>query len=125
MDMMIEEEKILKEQIGTKNPFKVPEGYFDNFADMMMERIKEQPMAPICTIEMPFYRKAPFWLSAAAVALVLGVSGLFYLNNDANTIDESELIASQESITGDMYFDEAADYVMLDNTDIYACLMNE
>lgn len=122
---MIEEEKFLKEQIGTKNPFKVPEGYFDHFADTMMERIKEQPLAPIRTIEPPFYRKAHFWLSAAAVALVLGVSGLFYISNDASTIDEQELIASQENSAGDMYFDEAADYAMLDNTDIYACLMNE
>jgi hypothetical protein len=124
--MMIEEEKFLKERIGTNNPFKVPEGYFDNFAGMMMERIKEQqPSAQIRKIEVPFYRKVHFWLSAAAVALVMGLSGLLYVNNDANTIDESELIASQDSSVSDMYFDEAADYVMLDNTEIYACLMNE
>ena len=66
------EEKYIEEKVGRRNPFVVPEGYFDTFA------VSQQP------------------LQAEAV-----------------------------KVSTDVAFDEAADYVMLDNSDIYACLSDE
>ena len=34
---MLKEEKILKDKLGTANHFTVPEGYFDSFAEKLME----------------------------------------------------------------------------------------
>ena len=39
---MLKEEKYLNEVMGRKNPFRVPEGYFDDFADRMMEMLPEK-----------------------------------------------------------------------------------
>ena len=39
---MINEEKKINDIFGKENHFKVPEGYFDNFAEQMMARIPMQ-----------------------------------------------------------------------------------
>ena len=45
---MINEEKKINDIFGKKNHFKVPEGYFDNFAEQMMAKI---PVQEIDTLE--------------------------------------------------------------------------
>ena len=32
----------LKKKVGTENPFRVPDGYFENFASNLMERLPEK-----------------------------------------------------------------------------------
>ena len=39
---MIAEEKYLEDKYGKKQPFKVPNGYFDSFADNLMDKLPEQ-----------------------------------------------------------------------------------
>ena len=39
---MMNEEKKINDIFGKENHFKVPEGYFDNFAEQMMAKIPEQ-----------------------------------------------------------------------------------
>ena len=69
---MTNEEKYLKERVGQENPFRTPEGYFDQFT--------------------------------------------------ANhTVDDSQ----QQVAVTESYIDEAADYAMLDNMDIYQLLAEE
>lgn len=48
---MKEEDELLK-KCGTKNPFMVPEGYFDNFSKELMNKLpeKEQTSTPQETI---------------------------------------------------------------------------
>ena len=36
------EDKFLKEQFGNKRPFKVPDGYFENLASQIMEKLPER-----------------------------------------------------------------------------------
>ena len=83
--MMIEEEKHLRETVGTRNAFRVPEGYFEQFTAQVMEQLPEQQKART-TMLRP-------WLYAA----------------DDMMADSS-------------YYEEVADYAMIDNIDIYACL---
>ena len=63
------EEKYIEERVGKRNPFQVPEGYFDSFADRMMQQLPERPVSveaspkvrkPALTVRM-----RP-WLYAAA-----------------------------------------------------------
>ena len=42
---MIAEEKYLEDKYGKKQPFKVPNGYFDSFADNLMDKLPEQQPA--------------------------------------------------------------------------------
>ena len=42
----MKQDDILREKFGRENHFRVPEGYFDDFADRMMEMIPEAAEAP-------------------------------------------------------------------------------
>ena len=103
--MMIEEEKHLRETVGQRNVFRVPEGYFEQFTAQVMEQLPEQQKART-TMLRP-------WLYAAAcsvVAMLMGVT--YYFHQDT----------SDDMMADSSYYEEAADYAMIDNIDIYACL---
>ena len=79
------DEKYIEERVGRRNPYQVPEGYFDAFTSQLMQQLPERPSkARQVRMRRPIY----------AV--------------------QQEVV--EESI------DEAADYMMLDNHDIYALL---
>ena len=103
--MMIEEEKHLRETVGTRNAFRVPEGYFEQFTAQMMEQLPEQQKART-TMLRP-------WLYAAACTVVAVLMGVTYYWHQ-NTADD--MMADSN------YYEEVADYAMIDNIDIYACL---
>ena len=49
---MKEEDELLR-KCGTKNPFTVPEGYFENFSKELMEKLPEKEISlsePVITI---------------------------------------------------------------------------
>ena len=103
--MMIEEEKHLRETVGTRNAFRVPEGYFEQFTAQVMEQLPEQQKART-TMLRP-------WLYAAACTVVAVLMGFTYYWHQ-NTADD--MMADSN------YYEEVADYAMIDNIDIYACL---
>lgn len=103
--MMIEEEKHLRETVGTRNAFRVPEGYFEQFTAQVMEQLLEQQKART-TMLRP-------WLYAAACTVVAVLMGVTYYWHQ-NTADD--MMADSN------YYEEVADYAMIDNIDIYACL---
>ena len=103
--MMIEEEKHLRETVGTRNAFRVPEGYFEQFTAQVMEQLPEQQKART-TMLRP-------WLYAAACTVVAVLMGVTYYWHQ-NTADD--MMADSN------YYEEVADYAMIDNIDIYACL---
>ena len=110
---MNNEELFLNEQMPKHNPFRVPEGYFDNFASQVMaslpERAAVKPRAKIVALRP--------WMYAAACLLVIVMSVAVYFSNiTADTQDAAIMAAS------DTYIDEAVDYAMIDNEDIYALL---
>jgi hypothetical protein len=121
---MISEEQYLRNHVGKANPFRVPEGYFDNFTSQLMEKLPEKPASEhIRTVEPPtlLLRLRPL-LAVAACLLVAILTVALYFNKPESS--EEQLMAAQETMT-DTYFDEATDYAMVDNYDIYACLASE
>jgi len=110
------EEKYIEEKVGRRNPFVVPEGYFDTFADQLMASLPEcQPQAKRLWLR-------PLRYAAAFVfILALGAWAWFALS----PVSQQPLQAKVVKVSSDVAFDEAADYVMLDNSDIYACLSDE
>ena len=130
---MMKEEKILKEKFGKANPFTVPEGYFDSFADKLMGQLPE-PEARI--IEMhaeSWWHKMPLRkiAAAAAVAVVMGCGAFLAIHNETDNHAPMASTMHQHSEKGEgtssSYgsFDEMADYTMMDNQDIYASLVAE
>ena len=123
---MTNEELYLKNRITNDNPFRVPAGYFDRLtADVMArlpERQSENPKEEKTARRIQLRRS---WLAAASVAVVAIVGTLVYFNrlNPADTADKQ--VAAVAAPVSDSYIDEAADYLMMDHQDIYACLTSE
>ena len=44
--MNMEKENNILRKAGTRNPFKVPEGYFEGFTQELMDRLPEKEMIP-------------------------------------------------------------------------------
>lgn len=102
---MIEEEKHLREIVGQRNPFRVPDGYLEQLTAQVMQQLPEQQKART-TILRP-------WLVAAActlAAILMGVT--YYLHQDS----------ADDMIADGNYYEEVADYAMIDNMTIYASL---
>ena len=111
---MEQEEKILIEQFGRQNPFRVPEGYFDSLTERVMTQLPERkPKSRLVSLRPWFYAAACF-----AVVAVLGLTYHFHQTDVTQQVAATEVVAP----TVDSYVDEAADYAMLDNVEIYACL---
>jgi hypothetical protein len=120
---MTNEEIYLSSKMGHKNPFTVPEGYFDSLADRVMQKLPEDvpvEQAPRVTL----VRKLRPLLYAAACLCFGILSVTIYLHSSA---DESPMLSSNHiaSQTTENYVDEVADYAMIDNYDIYSCLASE
>ena len=124
------EEQYIIEKAGRRNPFSVPEGYFDTLASQVMSRVDAEGIKPQekSQDESKKAEKArvvwfrPLFYSAASVcALFVSVTAYqhFTSSEPAATAPVEATAYSEDS------FDEAADYVMIDNQDIYACLMGE
>lgn len=107
------EEKYIKEKFGQQNPFRVPEGYFDQLTERVMNQLPESRHESRVV-------RLRSWFYAAACVAALAVTGLTY--HFHQQAEEQAMVASVDTNTDNTYIDEAADYAMLDNTEIYACL---
>ena len=121
------EEKEMQERFGKENPFRVPEGYFDQLTDRVMAQLpeREQKAEQISLSDrQPKSRLVALrpWLYAAACTIAVVVMGVTFLSHES--AEEQPLASTSTSTTNteSQYIDDAADYVMLDNAEIYACL---
>ena len=108
---MMTEEEYLKSKIKKENPFLVPDNYFEQFASSMMENLPERKSKSI------FVRFRPL-LYAAACIIVIFFVGLTFHSNRQNKAKQEYMAVSVDG----NYIDEAADYTMIDNVDIYSYL---
>lgn len=108
--MMIQEEQILKEKVGQRNCFKVPEGYFDQLSVSVMDCLPQQEQKARTTV----LRKLLYTAASVVIAVLMGVTYYFHQDNsNVETASESN------------YYEELADYAMIDNMDIYVCMAEE
>ena len=74
---MKEEDKILK-KIGTENPFRVPDGYFENLTSEVMNRLPEKEKLTAVQTEPTIWQKVRPWLYMTAMfigaALIIRVA---------------------------------------------------
>ena len=142
---MMNEEKKINDIFGKENHFKVPEGYFDNFAEQMMAKIPMQEFdSPEETdknrlenkakfIHLSIWRRLPLRKIAAvlAVTAMLGGGVLYQLQqaekkHHALAHNETSAIESSHVTEGeDDAFEQMADYTMMDTQDFYAQLVAE
>ena len=116
------EEMYIQEKVGKRNPFRVPEGYFDNLTAQVMQNLPEQPKRRAKSIFM-----RPVFYAAASVCALLVAGAAWMWRPTAETssvapVQAKAISQPQQQDNADGYFDEAADYMMLDNHEIYAYL---
>ena len=142
---MMNEEKKINDIFGKENHFKVPEGYFDNFAEQMMAKIPMQEFdSPEETdknrqenktkfVHLSLWRRSPLRKIAAvlAVTAMLGGGVLYQLqqaekkhhamaHNETPTTENSHVTDGDDAA-----FEQMADYTMMDSQDFYAQLVAE
>ena len=117
---MTNEEKYLRERVGQKNPFRTPEGYFDQFTANIMAQLPEKPLTAVP--QQPVAKKVAMpirhWFYAAACVAALLVTAFSFHFHGADNVQQHVAVS-------ETYIDEAADYAMLDNSDIYQLLAEE
>ena len=108
----------LKKRIGTENPFRVPEGYFGNFASDLMERLPEKEKVEAARKPTTWEKVRPLLYMAAmfvGAMLLIRVASMHYA--PAGSPDqEAELEAEME------YIDMAMENSMLDDYSLYVYL---
>ncbi len=124
---MDQEEKFIEETCGRKTPFRVPEGYFDRFADQLVQNLPErEPMMKAKVVELKTSRWHRYRTTVAAAACVCAVALTLggYLNGrslrDARAHIATE--TEQQARTNYSSADAMADYAMMDSEDMYALM---
>ena len=97
----------LKTTFGKSNPFKVPEGYFENIEKRVMDNLPEiDTSSKTVAKEIPLWKRLrPYVAAAAFFGVMANVSAIAH--------------------SDDYNIDKAVDYVMMDNEDFYAYLAGE
>lgn len=113
------DDKTLREMTSSangKNPFRVPEGYFDALPQRVMERIKEEGQAG----QPKRRRKSRFFIRLTAAAVLTGFFSLagLMMYEQSHPLTPYQETASIASASEMEYGDELLDYAMLDNSDI-------
>ncbi len=118
-------EKHIEATFGRKAPFKVPDGYFDDFATRMMDQLPGQgatPRAVVCDLKPSLWKRYRKAISVAAASVVVAVTGLgAYMHHETTTSNRAQLAGTTSQATSSYSSADAfADYAMLDSDDMYA-----
>ena len=120
---MREEENILK-KVGTENPFKVPEGYFENLTSEIMAFIPEE--TPTKVVKMPtLWDRMKPW--AYMAAMFVGAAMLIRIGSSSNEPAITNQLALDDNELEMEYISTIVDGAMMDDYSLYMCLsdMNE
>lgn len=116
---MNKDEKFIEDSFGKKQSFNVPKNYFDDFASQLMTKLPEKETNVIRLHTS--HRKQLKWVALVAASVIFAV---FFINikSQDRPYSHSENQKNMAKVDNNNYstLDEAADYSMIDNEDIYA-----
>lgn len=123
---MEEQNKIIGQFDKKKNPFKVPDNYFDDFSAQLEKKLEKIEVAPAPVIKKSFFAAhiQPLLYVAAVVTLLTGISYVAVQPMLQNINDEIKMAKNQESaafpeLSEDDYYDLMAEY---DSDEMYELL---
>lgn len=115
---MKEEDKILN-RVGRENPFRVPDGYFENLTSEVMNRLPEKEGFAAVQQEPTMWQKVRPWLYMAAMfvgaALIIRVAS-------SNRTSSVGRMAAEDTETEMEYINMAVENSMLDDYSLYVYL---
>ncbi len=112
--------EILDKKYVDNGAYKVPEGYFDTLGQRIMDRLPAEEKAVATKVEMKPRHGWRYAAAASVAALVVGIGAWMY----TDTMQQAEEVMAQtdemEQVTfSDEYIQDAMEYAMLDDDDIY------
>lgn len=122
---MMNEEDYLNSKMGKRNPFTVPEGYFEQLTSQVMQKLPEAKAEKPALIK----RLRPWLYTAACVCVGVFIAAVAFNNNNEEVRKQMRIATAEqksvESYYSDSYYEDEANYAMVDNQDIYAYLLAE
>lgn len=126
---MMNKEEYIKGKMGKTNPFRVPEGYFDDFASQLMDNLPQRELRAIPVRRNLMMRTLrPVLYAAACLCIaIFSVTVYFTKISGDNEVKTGNNVAAvhTNNVAAETYDEAVADYVMIDNADIYAYLSSE
>lgn len=74
-------EEIIREKVGKETPFKVPEGYFEDFSVRIMSQLPDYPAPPVPQKLSAWHKVRPYVYLAAMFAGIWCMMKVFYLSS--------------------------------------------
>lgn len=99
-------ENKLKEKVGTRLPYKVPEGYFESFKKNLMSSLPEYPEAAKPKQLSKWQRIKPYVYLAAMFAGIWCMMQIFHNMSNQEVAREEAVLANYEPDSYDLYVDE-------------------
>lgn len=124
----------LQKEYGTQRPFTVPENYFSELSSRVMAQIPAEEQKETVVEVKPRRATLRYLRPLAAAAMTIGVvliGFLAYQEFDGaqgkHSLADSHLAqgAHEVSASSEDDFDQAVDYFMIDESDMYAYLASE
>ena len=116
----MKEDTELKNRIGKENPFKVPEGYFENIVPEIMKQLPEAEVQE--EVEVTMWERVKPWVYMVAMFCGL-MFGLRVMMNDrpVSTGINAGDVSMTDSVQGipDEYIDPILDQAMMDDYTLY------
>lgn len=113
--MMKNNDLELQKKYGKQNPFSVPEGYFDHFAEELMNKLPEKEVKTLPEIKMWDRVKPWVYMAAMFVGLMLTIRAFVdstQTDNDLNSLSDMP----------DEYIEAIVDQTMMDDYELYQYL---
>lgn len=117
------EDKILK-MAGRETPFRVPDGYFENLTERIMDGLPEVEEKPAMKpVRISMWDRVKPWVYMAAMfvgaALIIRVA-------TGITAQDKTVVATSDDMEWEMsYLDNVMDYSMMDSYQLYVYLSEE
>ena len=116
----MKEEKHIIDRCGKKNPFTVPEGYFDSLTARVMENIPANETKIISIAP----KRRSHWMQWSGLVAACMVGALVCVNvfNKSNPDDSSQLMSKMNTADvtyEETYQEDALNYAMVDYNDVY------
>lgn len=121
----MKEEDFIRGKFGRKEPFTVPDNYFADFAEKLMNELPQQESRATMTAPAKV-RHLSYWLATAAAVCCLAFAGTWIYMHRASApqqtvatvhtphVDQDASEAEQNAI----YVEDMLDYALVDNSEI-------
>jgi len=115
--MTMKKEDILHKMTeGKPNPFRTPEGYFDQFTSRLMEQLPEPEKKEEKPVILTFIPRV--WRYAAVAIVAVGLGGAIYWGQNKPKENLASTSSGIQYEYTEEYIEDALDYAMINSNDI-------